>query len=147
MIGQDLMIGLLDFVNGIKTSLFIPEMSKLANISTIYKNRGSRQDLKNDRGIFGLSVLRNIIDKLIYEDKYPDIEESMSDSNIGARRDKNIRNHLFVIYGIINSVLNGLDGCIDIQIYDLVQAFDALWLDDCMNDILMQYQMKTEMTK
>ena len=103
MIGQDLMIGLLDFVNGIKTSLFIPEMSKLANISTIYKNRGSRQDLKNDRGIFGLSVLRNIIDKLIYEDKYPDIEESMSDSNIGARRDKNIRNHLFVIYGIINS--------------------------------------------
>ena len=26
-------------------------------------------------------------------------------------------------------------GCIDIQIYDLVQAFDALWLQDCMNDI------------
>ena len=23
----------------------------------------------------------------------------------------------------------------DLQIYDLIQAFDALWLQDCMNDI------------
>ena len=26
-------------------------------------------------------------------------------------------------------------GCVDIMIYDLVQAFDSLWLQDCMNDI------------
>ena len=59
----------------------------------------------------------------------------MSDSNIGARRKKNIRNHLYVIYAIINSVVNGTSGCIDIQIYDLVQAFDSLWLEDCLNDV------------
>ena len=59
----------------------------------------------------------------------------MSDSNIGARKHRNIRNHLFVIYAIINSVVQGESGCIDIQIYDLVQAFDALWLDDCLNDV------------
>ena len=135
IIGQDLAIGLLDFVNGIKTNLYIPDMLKLANISTIYKNKGSRQDLNNDCGIFGLSVLRNIIDKLIYEDKYSDIDKYMSDSNIGARQDRNIRNHLFIIYGIINSVLQGEDSCVDLQIYDLIQAFDALWLDDCMNNI------------
>ena len=28
-----------------------------------------------------------------------------------------------------------MNGCIDIQIYDIVQAFDALWLDDCLNDV------------
>ena len=30
-----------------------------------------------------------------------------------------------------------MDGnsCLDIQIYDLVQAFDSLWIEDCMNDI------------
>ena len=92
--------------------------------------------MKNDRGIFGLPVLRNIIDKMIYEDKYDDIDASMSNSNIGARRKKNIRNHLFIIYGIINSVVQGQDGCIDIQIYDLVQAFDALWLDDLFDRYL-----------
>jgi hypothetical protein len=59
----------------------------------------------------------------------------MSDSNIGARKRKNIRNHLFIIYGVINSVLKAESECIDIQIYDLVKAFDVLWLADTMNDL------------
>ena len=58
----------------------------------------------------------------------------MSDSNIGAQKDKNIKNHLFIVYGIINSVINGNHDCIDLQIYDLVQCFDGLWLQDCMID-------------
>ena len=44
-------------------------------------------------------------------------------------------NVMFIIHGVINSVIRGDDECIDIQIYDLVQAFDALWLDDCLNDV------------
>ena len=92
-------------------------------------------DLENDRGIFILSIFRKMVDKMTYNDKYDDIDHHMSDSNIGARRGKNIRNHLFVIYAIINSVIQGESGCIDIQIYDLIKAFDALWLDDCLNDV------------
>ena len=59
----------------------------------------------------------------------------MSVSNIGARRNKNVKNHLFIVYGIINSVIREEKFSLDIQIYDLVQAFDSLWLEDCMNDI------------
>ena len=59
----------------------------------------------------------------------------MSDSNIGARKKKNIRNHLFIEHGVINSVLQGNGGCVSLQIYDLVKAFDALWVEDCMNDL------------
>ena len=95
---QDMAVGLLDLVNGMKSELFIPEMTKLANITSIYKNKGSRQDMKNERGIFGLSLFRKIIDKMVYEDKYYNIDSFMSDSNIGARKEMNIRNHLFVIY-------------------------------------------------
>ena len=36
---------------------------------------------------------------------------------------------------MINSVIQGEDGCIDLQIYDLEQCFDALWLEDCLNDL------------
>ena len=72
---------------------------------------------------------------MIYQDKYDEIDKFMSDSNIGARRRKNIRNHLYVVYAIINSVVQGKSECIDIQIYDLVQAFDSLWLEDCLNDV------------
>ena len=40
-----------------------------------------------------------------------------------------------MIHGIINSDIQGEDQCIDRQVYDLEQAFDALWLEDCMLDL------------
>ena len=91
--------------------------------------------MENDRGIFILTALKKILDKLIYIEKYEDVDKHMSDSNIGARKGRNVKNHLFIIYGIINSVIKGKEACIDIQIYDLVKAFDALWLEDCMLDL------------
>ena len=107
----------------------------MANITTIYKKKGSRFYLENDRGIFGLSLYRKIIDKLIYQEKYPQLDSNMSDCNIGARRKKNINNHLFIIHGIINSVIMSESECVDIHIYDLIKAFDVLWLSDSMNDL------------
>lgn len=108
------------------------------------KKKGSRLDMNNDRGIFILSVLRKILDMLIYYDKYPGVAESMSDSNVGAQREKNTKNHLFVIHGIIKSVINGGAECIDLQIYDIVQCFDALWLEDCTIDIYTSSKIKDD---
>ena len=132
--GEDLENALLSLFNGIKDTFHFPEYIKKENISTIFKNKGSRLNLDNDRGIFILTALKKILDNLIYIDKFEDIDKNMSDSNIGARKGKNVKNHLFIIYGIINSVIKGNEPCIDIQIYDLVKAFDALWLEDCMID-------------
>ena len=53
-----------------------------------------------------MTVFRRILMKMIYNDKYALLDRSMSDSNVGARRGKNIRNHIFVINGIINDVLS-----------------------------------------
>ena len=134
-IGQDLQYALLLLCNGMKTNLYVPDFMMKQNISTIFKNKGSRLDLKNDRGIFILTSLRRILDNLIYQDKYGDIDANMSDSNVGARRGKQVKNHLFILHGVINSVVNDKAACIDIQLYDLGQAFDALWLSDCMLDV------------
>ena len=43
----------------------------------------------------------------------------MSDSNIGARKNRNIRDHLYlyIVYAIINSVIHGNEEPVDIQIY------------------------------
>ena len=72
------------------------------------------------------------MDRMLYDDYYPYLEENMSPSNIGAMKKKNIIN---LLYGIINSVIQGEEKCIDIQIYDVKQCFDALWLEDCMLDL------------
>ena len=47
----------------------------------------------------------------------------MSDSQIRARKKKNVRNHIFLLNG----------KAIDKLIYDCRQCFDALWLDECIN--------------
>ena len=87
--------------------MFFPKYMLLEDITTIYKNKGSRFDMDNDRGIFILTVLKKVLDKLVYIDNFKDIDMRMSDSNIGARKNRNIKNHLFIIYGVINSVLKG----------------------------------------
>ena len=125
----------LNLLNQSKSSHELSEVMQLANITSLWKKKGSRTDLSNDRGIFVLTVLRMIMDRTLYNEYYPSLVESMSPSNIGALKHKNIRNHLFILYGIINSVIQGEEKCIDIQIYDVKQCFDALWLDDCMLDI------------
>ena len=135
IMGEDLQLALLKLMNGIKATFSFPEFMQLANISTIYKNSGSRFNLDNDRGICILTCLRKLSDKLIYAEKYPGIDSNMSDSNIGARRGKNVQNHLFILYGVINSILREEKSCIDVLIYDIIKAFDSLWLEDCMNDM------------
>ena len=137
VIGQHLEDAILMLISGINCEYFIPPSVEMSNITTIWKQKGSKNSVDSDRGIFGLSIFRKIIDKLVYTEKYPLIDQNMTYSNIRARKKRNIKNHLFIIYGIINSVLKGESEseCIDIQIYDLVKAFDVLWLDDCMNDV------------
>ena len=91
--------------------------------------------MNSDRGIFILTVLKKIMEKLIYNDNYKNIDQNMSDSNIGSRKKRNIKDHLLIIHGVINSVVKGKEEPVNIQIYDLEKAFDALWLEDCLNDV------------
>ena len=59
----------------------------------------------------------------------------MSDSNVGGRKKKSIRNHVFIINGIINNVVNGKADPIDVEIIDYRQCFDSMWLSESLNDL------------
>ena len=69
VIGSNLKAGIIQLVNGIKHNLYYPDYLQWANITTIYKNKGSRLSLDSDRGIFVTSILKKTIDQLIYYDK------------------------------------------------------------------------------
>ena len=136
VIGSDLSESLLSLMNGIKENCYLPEFIQWANITSIYKGKGGKLDLNNERGIFIVTVFRSILMRLIYNDKYDIIDSNMSDSNVGARKKKNIRNHIFVINSIIHDVLSSNNKVpIDIQIMDYRQCFDAMWLKETMNDL------------
>ena len=133
--GCNLKKSLLCFYNKIKEANEIPDFVRLANISTIYKGKGKKNLLINERGIFVVTILRSILMKLIYFDYYSILDKSMSDAQVGARRGRNIRNHLWILNGIITDVLSSKSKKpIDVSVYDYKQCFDSLWLQECMND-------------
>ena len=92
--GSKLKISLLQMLNNIKEEGQIPSFMREAIVTTIPKT-GSKFDLKNERWIFKLSVLRNILLRIIYNRKYDIIDFHMSDSNIGARKHNKLqKSHL-----------------------------------------------------
>ena len=92
--------------NKVKSSGKFPAFMKVTNICAFYKRKSEFTDLDSDRGIFLISLFRTILMKMIYKDKYEIIDRNMSDSNIGARKKKNIRNHIFIVNSIIHDVLS-----------------------------------------
>ena len=131
--GEKLVSSLLIMLNKIKTEITFPEFMELCNIVSIY--RGERMNLESERGIFIVNIIRSILMKMVYQDKYAIIDSSMSDSNVGARKKKSIRNHLFIVYGIINEAVRNKSKNIDMQIMDYSQCFDSMWLKECINDL------------
>ena len=134
--GRNFKLSLLQFFNKMKMENEIPEFVRIADITTIYKGRGPKSEWINDRGIFIVTILRTILMRLIYLDKYVQLDKSMSDSQVEAQKGKNVRNHIWIFNGIISDVLSSKSNKpVDIQIYDYKQCFDSLWLKECMNDL------------
>ena len=133
--GKDLKLALLKLSNQIKKQQIFPEALGLSNITSLYKNKGSKKDFNNYRGIFRVTIIRSIIDKLIYNDEYETIDENLTDSNVGARRNRNIRDNIFVINAITNNIRKNHIKDTDIHIYDAEKCFDKLWAKECFNDV------------
>ena len=57
------------------------------SITSLYKHKGPKSNLSSDRGIFNVNKVRSIFDQVIYSDVY----------DVGGRKHRNIRDHLFVV--------------------------------------------------
>ena len=133
---EDLKKSMLILCNNIKLTREIPKFMQTTNICAIYKGRGDRSSLESDRGIFLITIFRTILMKMVYKKKYSIIEQSLSDSNIGARKHKNIRNHIFVVNSVLHDVLQKKSrNPVDLMVLDYKQMFDSECLFECMNDL------------
>ena len=133
--GKDLKKSMLILQNKVKNELESPEFMEWGNIVSIYKGKGQRKLLENKRGIFILNILRMIRDKMIYNRNYEKIDQNMSESNVGGRKNRSYREHLLILYSIINSVNQKECPPIDCQLYDVKQCFNSLDLIECCNDL------------
>ena len=47
--------------------------------------------------------------------------------------ERNIRDNIFAMNAILNSIGKDKEGAIDVQIYDIEKCFDSLWLQEVIN--------------
>ena len=135
IIGTDLKKSLLTMFNKLKMYKIIPEFMKKPNLTTVPK-KGPLTELKNERGIFRVDIIRSILMKLIYNEEYPGIDKNISDSQMGGRKGKGCRFNLFIINGIIFDVLKRKNKKpVVLQIYDYAQMFDSINLQHAISDI------------
>ena len=71
----------------------------------------------------------------MYNDSYYTIDSSLTDGNVGARKLRSVRDNIFVIGAITNSVVCGKSAPIQVQVMDAFKCFDKLWLQACVNSL------------
>ena len=130
MAGDDLKLALLKLMNIIKADQIFPECLELCDISSLWKGKGPRNDYDCYRGIFRVTIFRAILDRLIYNDEYSKIDLNLTDSNVGARKKRNIRDNIFVMNAIFNSMSRENGEALDCQVFDVEKCFDSLWLHE-----------------
>ena len=72
---------------------------------------------------------------MLLDDEYKTIDNYMSDSNVGGRKDRGIRDDLFVVNGIIQEHCTSQAKPVTIQIFDYKTCFDSLWQDKVINEL------------
>ena len=73
--GSDFKLAILKLMNIIKQRLQYPDILKQCNITSIYKHKGSHKEFNSYRGVFRVTVLRSILDRLTYNDSYFSIDD------------------------------------------------------------------------
>ena len=77
-----------------------------------------------------------MLSKLIYNSIIDIIEGQLSPSNIGARRNRSPRDHLFVVYAVVNETVHSEHAsCKDLVFTDFSQCFDSLWTEMTLTDL------------
>ena len=72
-LGEGGRLSLLIMLNRIKKEVIIPASLQLSNVSTIYKGKGSKQNVINSHGIFKLLIVQNIFDRLMIRSRLTQI--------------------------------------------------------------------------
>ena len=119
---------LLIVINRLKNSQMTPRQWEMMTITTLYKGKGSKKDLVNQRGIFLTQVICKIWERLIMMRT----EEPLSRINklqAGSKKNRSPGDQTFILRGCIDRAIY-LNKPLYLNFYDFKQCFDKLWLED-----------------
>ena len=94
-------------------------------IKSIYKNKGKKEDLNNQRGIFLTLSFQKIFERIILNRQYSKIDSAMSECQNGARKNRSSTEHLFILRAMLD-YFQYIDLPVTLQFFDLEKCFDRL---------------------
>ena len=128
--GNQLVEQILLFMNHVKESGEMVKQWTEVLISPIYKNKGKRKRLVNQRGIFLKQVISKIFEKLNKNRMTANINQ-INKFQAGCKPNRSPADQTFMLRAAINHC-RYMNRCLYVTLYDYSQCFDSLWLQDCL---------------
>jgi DNA-binding protein len=128
--GESMVRALVDVLNIIKREMLIPEQWNDVQITTLFKNSGSKKKLVNFRGIFLSSCISKLFEKLMMSRIRENLMK-VSKSQTGATPGKCAADNTFILNACIDHA-KYLNQSLTILFYDFKQCFDKLWLESIL---------------
>ena len=73
--------------------------------------------------------------RMLLNDKYDILNDFMSDSNVGGRKGRSVRDHLFIVNGIVHDHYKSKEKHVTFQILDYSLCFDSMWFEEVTNEL------------
>ena len=123
---QDLLLTL----NSIKDSQENPKQWGEMTITTLYKGKGGKSKLINQRGIFLNQIISKGREKMIMN-RSQGVINKVNNFQAGSRKGKGTVDQTFILRSCINYA-KYLDIPLYTMFYDFKKCFDKLWMQDCI---------------
>ena len=126
--GQKFHLLLLRMINCIKQSHEFAEQWENMKITCLYKAKGSRKQLVNQRGIFLTQVITKIFERLVKQ-RTKCVTTKINKLQAGSRTDKSTADQNFLLRSCIVHA-KYLNIPLYLNFYDFRLCFDKIWLED-----------------
>ena len=151
--GNELRESLLKLLNEILTTRTVPEKWNRLKIKSLYKNKGDKKEMTNQRGIFLTSIVSKTFERILLNRNLLTIDEKMTIYQNGGRKERGTVDNLFTVRAVIDEAkYYGKD--LYLFYGDLEKCFDKLWLKDSIieiwktgvpsNEVMMLYEINKE---
>ena len=132
--GAKLQHSILDLFNFVKHENGMPHQWTKVQVSTMYKHKGKRNRLVNQRGIFLKQVLSKMYGKLNMN-RASNAMEGIDKSQAGGRLNRSTADQTYMLRAAVDHSIY-LDQPLFITLYDYSQCLDSLWLTDCLLSLI-----------
>ena len=128
--GTGLITEITRVLNWIKNNVNTPKQWNKVLIATLFKNKGSKKNLVNFRGVFLTASLSKLFEKLV-KLRHDTTFESVRSNQNGATSGKSPADNVFLVNACIDHA-KYINKPLYLCFYDFQQCFDKLWLEDCL---------------